>query len=279
MSEQIQFTLTDSIGVKIPCRKWEASNPKSALVFVHGIQSHSGWFDEACSLLSDRGHTCYGFDRRGAGISTEPRGYIDSHATWVEELATVIRLAQQEQRGRPVHLLSWCFGAKVALGYLVSEHENPLSSAIFLCPGIKTKTTLNFLHRLRVLLGSKSADAKPIPTPISDELFTEVPEYLKFIQDDPHSLRAATPALYFQIFLLDRSLKSAASKILLPTLFMLAGQDQIADNEYATRFFGELSSPVKKLISYANVRHSLFFSTERDRTLDEICRWLEQRSQ
>ncbi|HNT35721.1 MAG TPA: alpha/beta fold hydrolase [bacterium] len=279
MSHRDPFTITDSAGVKIPCRQWQASDPKSAIVFVHGIQSHSGWFDEACCFLSERGHTCYGFDRRGAGISEQPRGYIDSYRTWIEELTTVLQFAESESEGRPVHLLSWCFGAKVALGYLLSTRENSLASAIFLCPGIKTKTQLRWRQMLRVLVGSKSPDATPMETPISDEMFTDVPEYLEFIHNDPHSLRKATPALYFQIFLLDRFLRKSSNKITLPLLFMLAGQDQIADNEYAVKFYAEACSQVKRLISYANVRHSLFFSTERQRVMDDLCLWLDHKEQ
>jgi hypothetical protein len=45
---------------------------RQALLYLHGIESHGGWFLAAAEGLAERGATTYLLDRRGSGLNLEP---------------------------------------------------------------------------------------------------------------------------------------------------------------------------------------------------------------
>src|SRR3972149_2395959 len=48
-------------------RKYLADSPRGVVLYLHGIQSHSGWYVQSCEILSENGYTIYAPDRRGSG--------------------------------------------------------------------------------------------------------------------------------------------------------------------------------------------------------------------
>lgn len=62
-------------GYRWRYRRYDAGdNPRGLIVFVHGIQSHAGWYDNSCRQLQQAGYTVYFLDRRGSGMNQEARG-------------------------------------------------------------------------------------------------------------------------------------------------------------------------------------------------------------
>ena len=47
---------------------------RGILVFIHGIQSHAGWYEHSCTQFALAGYDTYFLDRRGSGMNTEARG-------------------------------------------------------------------------------------------------------------------------------------------------------------------------------------------------------------
>ncbi len=48
--------------------------PRGELVFIHGIQSHAGWYEYSCTRFSQAGYRVSFLDRRGAGMNAAARG-------------------------------------------------------------------------------------------------------------------------------------------------------------------------------------------------------------
>ena len=47
---------------------------RAHVVCIHGIQSHSGWYEYSCSRLRQAGYLVSFLDRRGAGLNDQDRG-------------------------------------------------------------------------------------------------------------------------------------------------------------------------------------------------------------
>ena len=63
-------------GKFLSFRKW--SGIGDVFIYLHGIESNSGWFSQFASMFNDRGFTTYGMDRRGSGLNIQDvRGDID----------------------------------------------------------------------------------------------------------------------------------------------------------------------------------------------------------
>lgn len=264
----------------ILCRLWESKDPEGCIVMVHGLQSHAGWFAHSASELALAGYTCFAYDRSGSGNSHLPKGHVESYHQWFDELSKVVEYAEAQCPSVPIHLLSLCFGAKIVLGTLAlcDGFSRKISSAIFQCPGIKTKVNLGLTNKAKVVLYSKDRTDIRIPTPLKDALFTDEPDYLRFIENDLLALRDATPGFFFETAKLNRQIQACAEKISIPVLFMLAGQDRISNNYKTVRFFQNLPAIRKKIISYRKVKHSIFFSSDREQAIEDIRDWLEEQS-
>ena len=44
------------------------------IVYLHGIQSHGGWYEGSCAHLAAAGFPVYFLDRRGSGLNEQDRG-------------------------------------------------------------------------------------------------------------------------------------------------------------------------------------------------------------
>ena len=65
-----------SDGAVLGYIRYDKPGAKTALVYLHGIESHSGWFAKAANLLREQGYAVYCLDRRGSGINRENRGFV-----------------------------------------------------------------------------------------------------------------------------------------------------------------------------------------------------------
>ena len=66
-------------GVSLHYRAWRPAHlpVSAALVFAHGIASHSAWFAQTARYLAGQGIAVYAPDRRGSGLSGGTRGHAD----------------------------------------------------------------------------------------------------------------------------------------------------------------------------------------------------------
>ena len=60
-------TATASDGYQWHYRRYAPpAEPVGRVVFLHGIQSHGGWYVETAAALAERGYTVFLPDRRGS---------------------------------------------------------------------------------------------------------------------------------------------------------------------------------------------------------------------
>ena len=72
-SGEIEEHLKMTDGFNLFCRHWPSVGPpEKAVVFLHGIEVHSGAFRFMGPELANANTEVYAFDRRGFGRSKEP---------------------------------------------------------------------------------------------------------------------------------------------------------------------------------------------------------------
>ncbi|MGB2974575.1 MAG: alpha/beta hydrolase, partial [Phycisphaerae bacterium] len=73
-----ETTYRSSDGTPLPMCVWRPEKPRAALVYLHGIQSHSGWYEASSRRLASAGVAVYQIERRGSGTdSAHERGHVD----------------------------------------------------------------------------------------------------------------------------------------------------------------------------------------------------------
>jgi acylglycerol lipase len=250
-----------------------AAGPRrGSLVYLHGIQSHGGWYRDTAAELARRGYAVYLTDRRGSGLNRQPRGHFENREQLVDDVRRFVELAADEGGGSPVFLVGGCWGARPAVTFAVQQPD-AIAGLALICPALKAKVDLSPREKVRVLAGVARRNAT-VPIPLSPELFTRQPEWLEFIRNDPLALREVRTSFFLKQALWDRWILRQSS-LRLPMLLLQSGRDEIVDVPAVTAWFERQPSPEKRLLLYPEFDHLLDFEPDRQRYWDDLVGWLD----
>lgn len=261
-------------GGEVPVRVFGERAPRTPVILLHGLQSHSGWFVQSGQYLADMGHPVYAFDRRGSGLSREPRGHAARYEEMLGDLGRVVEYAIQDRSSPRVHLLGHCFGAIPAALFARQESQR-VKSLILASPGLYTQVAVPALTSLRILWSRWTGTAIQVPVPYTVEHLTDQESYQRFIRADRLALSALTSDFFYEVFRARRSLISRARRLTMPVLMALAGNDALADNGKNRAFYQRtVSVQHSRIVTYGHARHIIEFSTERGAFLRDLGDWL-----
>ncbi len=270
-------TYTVSDGYRCQYRDYSPSgSPRGRVVFVHGIQSHSGWYEHSCRRLSQAGFAVSFLDRRGSGQNAEGRGDAPSFRRLLDDIAEFLQPLRQQDGATPIFLAGISWGGKPVVA-LQRRHPRLIDGLALLCPGFCPRVAPKRKERLAILWARLTAPRRLFPVPLSDpQLFTATPRWQEFIRDDPLSIRQATARFFVESVRLDLYLRWAASRVRLPVLLLLAEHDRIIDNARTRAFVERIPSEDKEVREYAGARHTLEFEADPEPFIADLLRWLER---
>jgi alpha-beta hydrolase superfamily lysophospholipase len=265
-------TFTASDGYRWYFRRYLPSGPPRAqVVFLHGIQSHGGWYTYSCGRLCQDGYAVSFLDRRGSGLNQEGRGDASSYRRLVDDVAEFIK---SQGATVPVFLAAISWGGKVAVAAL-RQRPDLVNGLILLCPGFFPQVRPPFKERLTIAWSRLAAPQRLFDIPLNNvELFTATPHWQAFLRGDPLSLQRATARLLVESVRLDRTIRSAAPRITVPVLLLLAERDRIILNKLTRDYVQHFAAQDKEVIEYPNAHHTLEFEPDPERFLADIKSWL-----
>jgi len=254
---------------------WRHPSPVAAVVVVHGLQSHAGWFAEAADRLVERGLSVYAVDRRGSGSSPFRSGDVDRFGTWFAEVQRMVDLARSENPAAPVHLVGHCFGANVALGAALARPD-AVASLIMLAPGLHILPDYRLAEKAAIAVAALSAPARRFPVPQEDALFSRDPDVVGWIAADPLGSKTVTARCLLQIRRMVTDLRRRVGELQVPLLVVEASRDRISDNAANTALFDSALPGRWERLTF-DAEHFLLAEPCRDLVLDEIAGWISKR--
>ena len=253
--------------------------PRGLVVALHGIQSHSGWYEYSSRRICQAGFDLRFMDRRGSGLNSTARGHAshqDRLINDVVQFANSVRHECEPLHPRlPVILLAVSWGGKLAAA-VCARFPQLFDAVALLYPGIHARVRPTWYQsRLLDLAECLGVADRLVEIPLSDPaLFTADPLRQKFIRDDDLALHQVTTSF----LLAGRSLDALAAQMPVrwsrPTLVMLAGRDRIIDNTASRVFFNRFVAAAPEVIEYADAQHTLEFEPNREQILDDLIDWL-----
>jgi acylglycerol lipase len=252
---------------------------KSALVYLHGIESHAGWFALAAEALVDEGFDVYCLDRRGSGLNRENRGFVSGHVDRYQTLladlqAFIVPLRQRYDR---VSLVGLSWGGKLALSYGLSFPQD-VDGLVLITPGLRAAVDVSPWNKMKIALLSVLDPTARVSVPIQPEMFTTTPLYLEYIRRDPLRLKSATVRFFWQSRALDRYVERNIVGNRLPVPLFLAGEDRIIDNQGVLDVLRRGAAPELALVTYPEQTHSVQLDAPR-RLAQDVATWVRQRAQ
>ncbi|TDJ75981.1 MAG: alpha/beta fold hydrolase [Planctomycetota bacterium] len=253
------------------------ADPKAALVYLHGIESHAGWFNAAADGLCGQGFDVYCLDRRGSGINRENRGFLSGYVDSTELMIADIHafLEPLHERYEHVYLIGLSWGGKLAPAYAL-YHPEDVDGLILITPGIVAIVDVSFATKVGIFLGNFFNKTALFHTPIEPQMFTTTPFYLERIIADPLRLHCVTARFFWESHQLDGFLADEIERNRLPILMFLAGKDTIIDSEGNVEFLQRGSQTIFDVITYEEQTHSIQFDAT-DRFVADAAAWLELR--
>ena len=279
MVEMQTTRLRYSDGYEAHARLWLPSEPRGAVLYLHGIQSHGLWFEGSAGRIAEAGFAVLLPDRRGSGLNQVDRGHAPSARRLIEDAAEGL-----DELGRRTGLqrfdvggVRW--GGKLAMALYGAAPER-VRSLTLVTPGLFPRVDISLAQKIRVGLSAVAARHSLFDIPLERaELFTENPVWQEFIRSDGPTLRQVTAAFLLASRRLDALAKAAAQLPAGPPLrLFLAGQDRIINNAQTAEFVRRIAWPDREIITYDHAHHTLDFETDPEPFYRDLVTWLASRN-
>jgi alpha-beta hydrolase superfamily lysophospholipase len=273
MTELTLHSHTASDGYVWRYRHYAAASPPSArVIYLHGIQSHGGWYVDSCGQIADAGYDVSFLERRGSGLNDRARGDAPSFRRLLDDVAEFITPLPG-----PRFLMGISWGGKLAVGFQ-RRHPGQCDGLILIAPGLSPRVRPPLGERLRIVAARFLTPRRPFAIPLNEpELFTANPVRQRYIRDDSLGLRAATARMLFESGRIDVYLRFAARHVAVPVLLLLAEHDRIIGNTATRRFVERFPTTDRTIIEYAGKHHTLEFEPGGPPFVNDVLKWLERR--
>lgn len=254
-------TWTMSDGYVLHGRRWHpAEPPRRTVLYLHGIQSHGGWFEWSASLLAAMGHAVILPDRRGSGLNKPYRGDVACAERWLADLDELTTWAHTTIGPQPLDVVGVSWGGKLAAAWAL-QRPDTVDRLLLIAPGVFPAVDIGAAGRLRVGWALLTEPTRELSIPLDDPaLFTQNPEGRKFIESDPLKLTRVSARFLYQSARLDRQLRRATTGTLPDTTTaFLAGHDRIIRNPQTAKWLERITGGQAVIQWFSDAQHTLEF--------------------
>ena len=260
-----------SDGTELRYRTLRAEAERGVVVYLHGLESHGGWFLPMAARLKERGYTVHLLDRRGAGLNRHTgTGDADSADQLLDDVRGFRDVVGD------CHLIGLSWGGKLALASALRDPDR-LRSLSLITPGLVPRIDLEPTEKVRLLWKTLTRQSALFEVPIEPDMFTLTPRYLGYIEQDPLRLEHVTNRFLLAGLRLDALIKRGVEGLRVPTLLLLAENDRIIDNSRTRELLERAPSDLVDVKLYEGATHSIQFDDMEDLERDLL--WSFDRSQ
>ncbi len=267
------LTITLDDGYEAYSRYWPAENCRAAVLYLHGIQSHCGWYTETARSINQAGFAVLQPDRRGSGRNKKDRGHADSHGQLINDGITCARKLMELTGTSRVHIIGVSWGGKLAAA--IHATDPSLAAGLSLvAPGLYPIVDVSASEKFRIGWSMVADPTKLYNIPLNDpELFTDNPERIEYLINDEYQIHQASAGFFLASRRMDKVWIKINNASPVPIRVFLAGDERIIDNEKTRKWADSLNWPDCKVITYPNSRHTLEFGSEQEKFTADLVEW------
>jgi len=266
--EELTVTLPDGYRAYARCRM--PTEPCGAVLYLHGIQSHCGWYDASAQRLARAGYAVLQVDRRGCGHNSKDRGHADSAEQLIDDTLAARDELLRRSGCDEYHMVGVSWGGKLAAASHVTDAQGVLSLSL-VTPGLFPRVTVSDAEKAEIGLAMLYEPRRLFNIPLNDpKLFTASPRWQEFFRNDSGTLRQCTSGFYLASRRMDRIVANLPNAPPTSLHLVLAGDEQIIDNDKTSGFIHSLGWTHSKISVYPRARHSLEFETEAEEYFDAL---------
>ncbi len=253
-----------SDGYTIHGRVWPPAGPaRTAILYLHGIQSHGGWFEWSAARLAEAGHLVVLPDRRGSGRNEAQPGDTPSAERWLADIDEITAWCGREFGATRLGVVGVSWGGKLATTWSL-KRTSQVAALLLVAPGLFPLVDLGWAAKLGVALALLARPRQSFPIPLSDpELFTDDPDGQRFIAEDARKLTHVTARFLWCSRRLDRQLyRVGPRELCVPLTLALAGRERIIRNEPTQAWAEHVAGTGLRVVRFPDAAHTLEFETD-----------------
>jgi len=262
-------------GLNVAYKHWKALNPpKAILIFAHGFNSHSGYFQWPAQQLTTHNFEVYAIDFPGRGNSDGERYYMADYQKFVKELDKLVAIAQSSYPDLLTFLLGHSAGGVLASIYVL-EHPDKLKG--FICESFAFQVPAPDFA-VAVLKGLSHLFPHAHVLRLKNEDFSRDQAVVDFMNADPLIANEVQPTKTVQqLSLADERLKTEMAAIQLPLLILHGTADKATKPSGSQYFYDHASSTDKTLKFYEDHYHDLLNDLDKEIVMGDILDWLNKK--
>lgn len=257
-------------GARLALHVWRPEQPKGAVFYFHGLQSHAGWLWEVGPRFADNDIAFFVLDRRGSGISPGSRDDLaDTDTLLSDYIRAVAAVRESVGEDVPLTLFGHCLGGSFLAALLCDRRfTSRYDSAVFCSSWLgRLHATLGDGERAE-LAASRSTERWDAGLRASD--FTDDIRYRHFIDHDDLAVTGLTARSRAVLLELERRYlqgEGPTREVPAPT-FVSGTTDPVVDLNAARGVFQELVSGRGTEVRFPTDKHYLFYTGVSDDLVD-----------
>ncbi|MFT3823661.1 MAG: alpha/beta hydrolase [Chitinophagaceae bacterium] len=274
-SKQTVSTFRNLKGQNIFYRNWSTDGiVKGIILIIHGLNSHSGYYQNFAMQLNENNFEVYAVDLCGRGQSDGERYYIHDYNEIVADIDLFVNIATATHPTLPVFLFGHSAGGVFASIYAM-HHQARLKGLIsesiaFQVPA--SGFTLAIIKSLSHIVPHTRL------VKLNNENFSRDKAVVLTMNNDPLLAKERQPVRTMQQLLLAAGyLKKRMPAIKLPILILHGMADNITKPGGSEYFMKHTSSVDKQINLYEGHYHDLLNDKYHGIVFRDIIRWLNER--
>lgn len=261
-------TLPAPDGTMLVYDGFEPDAPRAQVLLLHGWSDHAGRYRWLAERLAAAGFAAYALDWRGHGRSGGRRAHLSRFSQLLGDLHT-FRRHLQPRADAPQVLFGHSFGALVALRYLETQPTAAPAAAVLSAPFLGVARTTPFWRQLATRMLSDVWPTLPLPAIRDVDHLSRDPAVNAAYASDPAVSGRMTLWAWREIQWAQRAIVADGGRIEAPLLFLLGGEDRVADMQLARAFADGLKSPAE-VRWYGEMYHEVFSDPQREQVLGDL---------
>ena len=270
-----ETTLQTKDGLSLFAQIWEPEDaPQGVVCLVHGIGEHIGRYQHVAEAFTQAGFTFIGYDQRGHGKSPGKRGHTPSYAAMLDDIDSLLALAQRQNPEIPCFLYGHSMGGGEVINYILRRNPQ-IAGAVATSPWLKTTDEQPALKMLVAKIANQLAPSFTLPNDLDLSGLSRDPEVAVVYQADPLVHNQVSARLGYEGMQAGLWNLENAGKLALPLLLAHGDQDRLTSVQ-ASRDFAARAGENCTLKIWEGMYHETHNEPEREQILAFYIDWIKQ---
>ncbi|KAL8139744.1 hypothetical protein V2J09_005765 [Rumex salicifolius] len=268
-------------GVTLFTQSWTplCGETRGVVVVVHGLNEHSGRYNDFAKQLNAESFKVYALDWIGHGGSDGLHGYVHSLDDAVSNLKAFVDKVMAQNPGLPCFCFGHSTGGAIILkAALDPKFESKIKGVMLTAPAISVQPVHPIYTTIAPIVSMLMPRYQCGAANKKGAIASRDPQVLKAKYSDPlvytGPIRVRTG---YEILKITAHIQQHLKRLSLPFLVLHGTSDVITDPKASEKLYTDASSRDKSIKLYDGLYHDLLFEPERQTIFDDIIEWLNQR--